>query len=282
MTHRLAVRLRLLSALVLGVAAAVPAAGAQERVPLRIAPKLGDTIQVRLDQEMEMQGVARLASGDSARAMRSRLRAFTRAAVLDVHEEGAIVLALTDSVLAAGATGAWRRQKLREGSRVTLRVAPDGSTTVLDPGADGNATVHAIFAGMPSLLPKEAVAVGSSWTRNMQLPRLEAGSGRREVSARIRFDSLSRDRSLAYLSMTATIVSDGAAPRSGAVATRDARGGITGSMILDRARGWLAELRSVTTSDAEVAVPGATTPVKVRTKVTQLMRTVARRPADPR
>lgn len=274
-------RFALRPALALLVAAVAAPLVAQEKVSLRIAPRLGDTIQVRLDQEMEMQGVARLANGDSSRAMRSRLRAFTRAAVLDVHDDGAIVLALTDSVLAAGATGAWRRQTVREGSRMTLRVAPDGGTTVLDAGAGGNATVHAIFAGMPSLLPREAVVVGSTWTRNMQLPRLERGSGRREVAARIRLDSVSRDRSLAFLSMTATIVADGAGPSGGAVTTRDARGGITGSMILDRTRGWLAELRSVTTSDAEVTVTGASSPVKVRTKVTQLMRTVARRPADP-
>lgn len=272
-------RLRAALLLVAAVASAAPAA--QERVLLRIAPQVGDTIQVRLDQEMELQGVAKLAGGDSARTMRTSLRAFTRAAVLDVHDEGAIVLALTDSVLAAGGTGQWRRQRLREGSRMTLRVAPDGGTTVLDGGAAASPGVHAIFAGMPSLLPREAVAVGASWTRAMQLPRVDGG-GRREVSARIRLDSLSGDRSLAYLSMTATIVADGGVPRSGRITTRDARGGIVGSMVLDRARGWLAELRSVTTSDAEVAVPGAADPVKVRTRITQLLRTVPRKPPAPR
>ena len=64
-------------ATLLALALATPVA-AQE-VLLQIRPRRGDTLHVRMDQEVEMTGTARVGSVDSTMTMRSGMHVATRA-----------------------------------------------------------------------------------------------------------------------------------------------------------------------------------------------------------
>lgn len=278
MTSRLR---RLLVALVLLVAA-VPVVQAQGIV-LQLRPRLGDTLRMRLDQAVEMSATMRWRAADSTMTITSSLLVFTRAIVDGRDDAGTFMTAMTDSVslLSTGAdssTAALEARRAFLGRRVRLHVAPDGATEVVGGGVGVNPELRALFAQMPATLPREEIVIGASWSRVMVIPlssESAPGTGG-TLKATFRFDSLSRNGDLAYLSMSGTLSRAAAPanePRGGTFAMS---GAVLGSLVIDRRRGWLSEARASFTVRSLVTPPAgsASNPMRFKMKITQWMRAV--------
>lgn len=283
-TGRGALRRIASAALLLGLAAAATPADAQPRaatgglVSLQLRPKPGEVFRMRLDQDVEVTAVAKQGEGDTTMTVRTNLLVLTRSYVERTDAEGAIVLAITDSVLilSTGAAGDWIDQTMRRlrGQRLRTRLAPDGAMTLLDDGGDPQ--LRALVAGMPAMLPREPVALGATWTHTMRIP-LAGEQGATlggELAASFRFDSLSRNGDLAYVSMRGVIrqLKD-AEDVHGLHA--DVAGTMTGAILVDRRRGWIVDVRTTLQARSTLlpsGIPGP--PMRFRMKVQQRLRAI--------
>jgi len=260
------------------VAAPLPAQGTL----LQIRPRVGDTLRMRLDQQVEMSGSARVGTVDSTITVTTRTRVLTHSVVERSETAGTTMLAVTDSVLVSTTKGAQeivpeRARPGLQGRRVQLRVAPDGATQVVGGGDDLTPELRAAFAQMPAMLPRTAVTVGESWTRTMELPSAgPPGAPPRggALVATFRLDSLTRGGELAHVSMRGTIARDGAPDEFPHGLTFAMTGAVVGTMVLDRRRGWMTDAHTTMTVKSTVAPrPGSGgRPMKVRMKVTQWLR----------
>lgn len=273
-------RARLLLA---GLALGAPAArGAEaQKVALRIRPQVGDTIHMRMDQVTEMTGTVR--DGDSTATRRSATRVIARAIVRKVDAGGAVVVAVTDSVTAEGRGSRPAQERLRRamvGRPMTLRVAADGSMDIEEDGSAAAATpeLRGLFASMPPTLPREPVAVGATWHRTIPVPTAAAGSLRAAGMLRAVFtlDSTSRGGEVAFISMRASLEQEVPHDRLPPGARMTSTSVITGTMQVDRKRGWMTDSRT-TVSVHSVATPppgSKDLPVQFRMKITQWLRAV--------
>src|SRR6266542_1339743 len=188
-------------------------------VILQIRPRVGDTLAVRLDQEVEMVGVpvgcemsARVARpkkaadrscADSERSMLTRTEIFSRAIARRSKGSAMVMLAVTDSIRTATGTSRatiGRMARLEHPhSPVEIVMAPDGGVELLEEGATDE--LRSVFGQMPATLARKPVAVGEKWTREMlvPLPREPGASGR--VRAAFRLDSLGHNGDMAFITM---------------------------------------------------------------------------------
>ena len=160
-----------------------------------------------------------------------------------------------------------------EHKQMRLKLSPDGTVNIIDPQTKVPKEVTDLVAGMPASFPKGSVAIGDTWLREMAIPP-SASFGvplGGVVRAAIRLDSVTTDN--AYLSLRGNVVQSGtpAASDQGALA-----GTVSGSMIVDRRRGWLSESRFLVQMRATVAPVGAV-PMQFRVKISQHMRVVTER-----
>jgi hypothetical protein len=97
------------------------------------------------------------------------------------------------------------------------------------------------------------------------------GSG--HVRAVFHLDSLQKSGAIAYVSMHGDILPDSTSRGV------ELSGAITGSMQLDRVRGWMTDSRIVITLKSLIAPPPSVglAPMKFVTRVTQRLRTMDRR-----
>ena len=128
---------------------------------------------------------------------------------------------------------------------------------------------------MPAAFPRKPVRVGTTWARDMPLPAgTQLGSaltGRLHVSFRL--DSLGRGGDLAYVSMQGDLRPGTVGSPSGGLASD--KGSVTGTMLVDRRRGWLTDSRFSIVISSTVAPPVATGEgvMHMQLRVTQHMRT---------
>lgn len=278
--HR-ARRLRRALMLTLGLMSVDAALGfAQQPVSLRIEPPVGTTLRMRLDQRIEMSGTTRLPSGDSTATAVTTLLVISRAYVERRDGDATILLASTDSVTASstGADSAMVAGELRralQGKQVRLRVAPDGSTEIVDGPSLVVPELNALFAQMPATLPTTAVEVGERWSRVMLAP-VEGAPGAKtggRLDATFRLDSLSSSGDWAYVSIAGTLTRP-ASSKDG-WATLSMSGSVDGAFVLDRRRGWIRDARLTYTVRSVLAPDGASgAAMRFRMKVTQWMRAV--------
>jgi hypothetical protein len=250
-------------------------------VSLRIEPPVGTTLRMRLDQRIEMSGTTRLPSGDSTATAVTTLLVISRAYVERRDGDATILLASTDSVTASstGADSTRVAGELRralQGKQVRLRVAPDGSTEVVDGPSVVVPELNALFAQMPATLPTTAVEVGSRWSRVMQAPTdgpAGAKTGGR-LDATFRLDSLSSTNDWAYVSIVGTLTRP-ASSKDG-WSTLSMSGSIDGAFVLDRRRGWIRDARLAYTVRSVLAPSegGSGAAMRFRMRVTQWMRAV--------
>ena len=266
----------LLSALILIVASGSHLQA--QPVLLQIRPHVGDTLTVRLEQRVEMSGApldcgsgTKMRGATPCSALRRQMttvnQVFSRAIVEGVSGEGASVLAVTDSVRTAmsrgGPTGTPRRVRGREHS-IKMRVSSDGAAEVTD--SEASDELRAIFGQMPAMLSRSPVRVGGKWTREMRIPIAGETGAMGLVRATFHLDSLGKNGDIAYISMRGTLTHD---HRDGS--NSDVDGWMTGSLQLDRRLAWITETR------AEIDVtsifrPTGTGPMRVRTRITQLLK----------
>ena len=181
---------------------------------------------------------------------------------------GAVVLAVTDSIRTASAlSGEPGIPKRVRGGDDTfeLRVSTDGGAEVID--AKASDQVRAVFGQMPATLSRTPVSVGDKWKREMRIPIAGEAGAVGFVRATFQLDSLGPNGDIAYISMRGTLVRD---PRAGDVSEHDGR--MTGSIQLDRRLAWITESRAVIEATSMVRPKSGGPLMRVRTKVTQLLR----------
>lgn len=276
----------ILSALLVLASPPLPAQRART-VTLRISPRAGDTLYTRFEQTVEMSGTTHVGESDTTMTMKSSLLLLSHIIVEASDESGATVTAVTDSV----ALSSWRMGQLMpsetarramQGKRIQLRIAPNGSATVLDAPDELASDVRAAVSAMPSTLPDGPLTVGQSWKKSTAIPMSASTGGAGAVgraamlTARYRLDSLSADGSAAFISMRGTLKRDSSAaplPRGIRVAST---GTISGAMRVDRQRGWWANSDATITLESVLTPASSATashPMRVLTSIEQRMRT---------
>ena len=276
---------RSIAAGVVGAAALLPGTAVAQPVLLEIRPVAGDTVHLRLEQTVEMKGTTRIGTRDSTMSATTRMAIVARAIVLSADSAGARVLAVTDSVLLDGSDSVWNaaREESRralEGSRVEMRILPDGSSDIVPGSREVMNELRGLMAEMPASLPSKPVQVGERWTRVVTVPVADQGGVPRTESLKttFRFDSLSRNREIAYVSLLGEISRSSTDSTKGPPGVEIA-GTIRGSMIVDRKRGWMKDSRAVITLKSVLPpAPGSKAhPMRFDLTITQRMRALDKR-----
>lgn len=271
-------------------------------VMLRVRPETGDVLLLHMQQTVEMGGqrlesyslprstVKTLPGREPARTpprgpLRSALP--TRVTVTDFYAHsavelsdaaGAIVATVVDSlVVKTGTLQQLRGQRVSMDAYATptrIRVKPNGSMSMVD--APSNVTsVGSSLAAMSAMLPDGPVKVGDTWERDVDVPQIPVASYRADgvLHAIFRLDSISRNGQEAYVSMRGTLSREGARrdlPRGTRVITD---GIMSGTLLLDRVRGWITEADTVIDVISEmvgVTDPGQSMQAGIR--ITQQLR----------
>jgi hypothetical protein len=268
---------------------ALPPVGATaapaQTVLLEIRPRVGDTLIMRLDQTVEMIGTTRVGKADSTMRVRSTMRVLARSVVLKSDAHGSLILSITDSVSMSSEGGSApnmleRASRTLEGQRVQLRLGRDGSAAIVGGDDGGSPELRAVVSQMPASFPPAPVSVGERWTRVMQLPvsgqQVPAGG---ELHATFRFDSLSRDGDIAYLSMRGQLTRDSSAAQLPDGMMFRMSGWVVGALQVDRRRGWLTDARTTMNVRSVLTPPpgGDAQPMRFQMKITQRMRAMDKR-----
>jgi hypothetical protein len=251
---------------------------------LQLRPRVGDTLSIHMEQTSRITLASSGMRNDGPPPIVTTMDIYSRAIVESQNSAGTVVLAITDSAvvrsnddrmtLASLATA----QRLR-GQKTRVRVAPDGGITVLDDASGATRTLVEAVALMPATFPRTRVSVDDRWTRALAVPSGTSALGAPitgTVEAAFRFDSTARDGALAYVSVRGQLGRVGARKPGSSVVES---GTIEGTLVVDRARGWLTE--STVTVDARsslVPVPGLSGPEKrFVVHVTQRVRVTEKR-----
>ena len=269
---------------VLAAVAICATQSAAQTVTLRVKPHVGDTLRMRLDQQSEMTGVRRTATGEASAMVINSMKMFSRAIVESATDAGTTVLAITDSLLLSStddrtrATAAQVEQRIR-GQRIRFRVAPDGTVGMVESNDGAPREIAQVVSLMPAAFPKGPIKVGESWIREMPLPvgsQLGAQlSGKLHVT--FRFDSLTHGGDWAYVSMRGE-VEPATGPGAASAATLD-KGLVTGTMLVDQRRGWLTEswFSIVVSSTMKAVAAWGIASTRMQMRITQHMHTMDRR-----
>lgn len=252
----------------------VPAPAHSQAVLLRINPRMGDTLAVWMNQKVEMTGTPLgCARGEvcaeGTRSMTTVMEVFSRAIIRQKTSEATMVLAVTDSIRTSTGPGMGMRKTPRgvrgRHETIALKVSADGSVEVVD--EDASDELRALFGQMPAMLSGKPVSVGDRWTRQMRIPIAGRSQTSGQVSATFSLDSLGRSGEMAYISMRGTLTHD---QRTGS--DSDFAGSMSGSIQLDRRLGWISETRAVIDVTSVVQPASGGRSMRVRTRVTQLLR----------
>jgi hypothetical protein len=259
---------------------AVPIARAQP-VLLQIRPHVGDTLSVRLDQQVEMTGVpfgcgvqqgasrARLRAAAETcadvRTMTTRMEVFSRAIARSATRDATAMLAITDSVRTSSgkrASGQRVTNQPTERAPVEIRISTDGGVELISgPASD---EMRTLFGQIPATLSRKPVAVGEKWIHEMRVPL----AGEPGVTGRVRttfqLDSLGRNGDIAYISMKGILShdhSDGS--------NSETSGSLAGTIRLDRRLSWITDTRATIDVWSQVKSPRTGEPMHVHTKIVQ-------------
>jgi hypothetical protein len=264
-----------LAALALVAVAAVlcPRSGFAQRVSLRIRPHLGDTLRMKMEQRIEMNGDSSEADGNT-QPMSAVMRVYTRAVVSKVMDHATELLSITDSVTVTPAIAASlplfaQTKKSLEGKAVHLQVAQDGAISVM--GVKDERFVQRL----PAMLPGKDVGPGDEWTRELSVPVSATHASTGSAKVKFRLDSLGPDQTMAYISMHGTF--SHAHPKDAADGLHDETSGtIDGMMIVDRRLEWMTDSQTTVTLLSTVSQPLGK-PTHVHMKVMQSLRAMPRR-----
>lgn len=257
-----------------GSAGAQPAA-----VRLQLRPHAGDTLRLRLDQTIEVSRTSPDDGDDPAAADVASVVMLARIAVEATDQDGATVTGLTDSVRitsspAYASSDVLKGARAMQGTRFRFVVAHDGSTHMGVAGGKVDAGLRTLFSQLPATLPVEPQVPGARWTRVAEIPLPATPDGRESATLHVTFvfDSLSRSGEFAHLSVRGRLNRSGALP-GGNGGTVQTTGDVSGTILLDRRRGWISDARTVVTLRSLVT-PGTSRspPMRVRVKITQWMR----------
>lgn len=275
---------RLIASVVL-LAAIVPGVPAQN-VLLQIKPKVGDTLRLHIEQEMEISGVGKVRDADTTITMRSSMLLLSRSIVVQADDEGTTVRSITDSVAVdmgaldpRVATLSDQARRSLQGKEVRVRFSREGSGTVVDADPDIPRDLQSVFSQLPATFPRSPVAVGSTWKQRIPIPDTGPGQVAGTLEATFRLDSLSRRGKLAHISMRGTLTRDSTASPIRGGARMTMTGTVTGYMILDRGRGWVTDASTEMSMRSQIEQPAGSglQPVKMQMRLLQRQRTMDKR-----
>lgn len=252
-----------------------------QSVMLQIRPRVGDTLHVRLEQEVEMTGMppgcggqqmglrGRVktvpASCSDTRTMTTRMEVYSRAIARRATRDATDMLAITDSVLSStdkrGPLHRAENQPLQR-APVEIRIASDGEVEV---GAGpASEEMRTLLGQMPATLSRKAVAVGEKWTHEMRVPLPREPGATGLVRTTFQLDSVRRGGDIAFISMRGTLSHEHANGTDS-----ETSGSLTGSMRFDRRRGWITDTHAMIDVWSEVTSPSSRKPMDVHTRVVQ-------------
>lgn len=264
-------------------AALMPLGGSAEAqsVMLQIRPHVGDTLHVRLEQQVEMTGMPFGCGGSQTalrvriktipancsdtRTMTTRMEVYSRAIARRATRDATDILAITDSVL----TSAEKRGPLRHAANqpiqrapVEIRISTDGGVEVgAGPASD---EMRTLLGQMPATLSRKPVSAGEKWIHEMRVPLAGEPGAKGLVRTTFQLDSLGRNGDIAYISMRGTLShdhSDGS--------NSEMSGSLTGTMRFDRRLGWITDTHATIDVWSDVTSPTSRKPMEVHTKVVQ-------------
>jgi hypothetical protein len=267
-------------AAVLGLAASRPADA--QHVLLQLRPHVGDTLHIRVDQEVDIAGRTARPTGDSITSVTTTLFALARMIVAESDTGGSDLVVVVDSTAQSTIGGHPARAADRApsdviGQPVHVRMAPDGVPEIADAGGSAGADLQGLLAGVPATLPRQPVTVGQAWERTMAAAPVGASPSRGTITLRFRLDSVSRRGDSAYVSVRGDLGRGRFGP-SASGATVTTWGTVVGTMLIDRRRGWMTDFHAVI-SVHSVLTPSAGvegTPGRLRMTITEWFRTVDR------
>lgn len=276
---------RRLSASVALLASIAPGVHAQG-VLLQIKPRVGDTLRLRIEQEMEISGVSKVRDADTTITMRSSMLMLSRSIVVESDDEGTTVKSITDSVAVdMGATDPLvvtlsdQARRSLQGKEVRVRFSREGSGTVVDADPDIPRDFQSVFSQLPATFPRHQVAVGSTWKQRIPIPDTGPGQIAGTLQATFRLDSLTRRGKLAHISMRGTVTRDSTANPIRGGARMTMTGTVTGYMVLDRGRGWVTDASTEMSMRSHIEQPAGSglQPVKMQMRLLQRQRTMDKR-----
>jgi hypothetical protein len=245
-------------------------------VLLRVQPRSGDTLRLQM-------GGYRLATihldrgtGDCCIAMGGSFNSSRRLIAIQQDSNGAVLEGMVDTM-----DWTWRGKRapivgeIKSGLPIslgTIRLYPDGSAQIFGT-PDFSDSVEFLAISSEAMLPAHRVHPGSVWeAHGLSYARADPFRDRRRATRiMIRLDSLSPRLDRAYMSYTGTAAGDSApAPiLSGLVpefpgATYLVTGTLSGTLILDRERGYWSRIESKIVIRADAVLRSdPTTPVRV-------------------
>lgn len=273
-----------IAALTVALAAGLgrPEPAAAQRVLLQLRPHVGDTLHMRVDQQVDLTGTGRRSGGDSVSSSTTTSFALARIIVERSDTGGADVLVVVDSMAQSSSGGRGSRSsdggpRAPNDRRVRVHMAPDGVPTVTDSLSTGNPEVRALLGGVPATLPHDPIRVGQTWERTMAAPPGTAYPGPAEIRLQFCLDSVSGSRDSAYISVRGAL-GKGRFPPSADGATVTTWGTVAGTMLIDRHRGWLTDSHAIISVHSVFTPPPGTghPAVRMRMTVTEWFRTVDR------
>jgi uncharacterized protein DUF6263 len=254
-----------------------------QNVMLQIKPKVGDTLRLRIEQEMEISGVGKVRDADTTMTMRSSMLMLSRSIVVHSDNEGTIVRSITDSVAVdMGATDprvaslSDQARRALQGKEVRVRFSRQGSATVVEADPDIPRDLQSVFSQLPATFPRYQVSVGSTWKQRIPIPDAGQGQIAGTLEAVFRLDSLTQRGKHAHISMRGTLTRDSTASAIPGGARMTMTGTVTGFMILDRGRGWVTDASTEMSVRSHIDPPAgsALPPVKMRMRLVQRQRTM--------
>lgn len=252
---------------------------------LQIHPRVGDTLHLKLEQQTELSGSRHAGGAPSIATTTTSLRVYSRAIIERSAPGGTYVRAITDSVRLTGSDEALSEDARHaiEGRAMFLRISPDGTVALVDANGDDMSGGSDAVSLMPAAFPKGPIAVGHTWSRDMPLPaggRLAPGSGPVAgwLHTKFRLDSVTHGGTLAYVSMHGEMNADPDAHYEEGAGPVLENGTVFGTMLVDRARGWLTESQFTIIAHSVVRMRGASDSVmRFETRVTQRMKALEKR-----
>ena len=269
-------------ALLASIAPGLPA----QNVLLQIKPKVGDTLRLRIEQEMEISGVGKVRDTDTTMTMRSSMLLLSRSIVVESDNDGTTVRSITDSVAVdmgaidpRVASLSDQARRSLQGKEVRVRFSREGSGTVVEADPDIPRDLQSVFSQLPATFPRHQVAVGSSWKQRIPIPDAGQGQVAGTLEATFRLDSLTRRGKLAHISMRGTFTRDSTANPIRGGARMTMTGTVTGYMVLDRGRGWVTDASTEMSmrSHIEQAAGSGLQPVRMQMRLLQRQRTMDKR-----
>ncbi len=281
---------RAFAAILLAAYAAISSALAAQPVLLQISPHVGDTLNVRMNQKVEMSGTpagcpsvyteprrnAKVPPqtrpcSESTRQMTTVMEVFSRAIIHKVGREGAMVTAVTDSIRTSDTQGSGKASvPARVNGRndeIEIRVAPDGGAEVVDEHASDE--LRTLFGQMPAVLSRKPVSVGETWKRQMRIPIAGEAGASAIVTATFQLDSIGHNGDIAYISMRGKLSHDHIDGSES-----ELTGWLTGAMQLDRRLAWITDTRATIDATSTVQPAAGGSPMIVHTRVTQQLKAV--------